>query len=130
MPITLEQAKGMIDKACVRASEFGVNVGVAVVDDGGHVIASGRMDGTGFLALEMAVGKAFTAAAFRNDTAQMSKIVGQMPFFANGPEMPGGRLVLMGGGVPVREGSQVIGAIGVAGASEEQDVDCALVAIG
>lgn len=123
--LTLGQAMGMAGKALQKASELGVGVSVAVVDHYGHLLVVRRMDGVGFFTTDIARHKAFTAVAFRAETAQLAERLGQVPFFAGGPNVTGGRLVFLGGGVPVRRDGRVVGAIGVAGARVEQDEECA-----
>lgn len=125
MALTLEQVEKMIDAACQKAAAAGIRAGVAVVDAGGHLIAFKRMDGAGLVTVDMSIGKAFTAVAFGFDTLMMSQVMGQMTFFAAGPELAGGRIVPLGGGVPIRQGGDLAGAIGVGGGSPEQDDECA-----
>lgn len=125
MPLTLEQAVKIIQGAQQKATDLGVNVTIAVVDAGGHLVALHRMDGAAFPTAEIAPGKAFTAVSFKSESAQLMQRLGQVAFFASGPQLAGGRLTLLPGGIPIREGDQVIGAVGVAGATGEQDVECA-----
>lgn len=121
MPLTLEQAERIIKGAQEKARELGIAVSVAVVDAGGHLIALSRMDGARFLSPDITRGKAFTAAAFQRETAQLA----QIPFFASGPQVAGGTIVALPGGIPIREGDEVVGAVGVGGGTSEQDVECA-----
>lgn len=121
MALTLEQAERIVQGARRKAVELGVAITVAVVDDGGHLVALSRMDGARFITVDVALGKAFTAAAFQRESAQ----VGQNPFLAAGPELSGGRIVPLGGGLPVRLGNQVVGGVGASGATADQDAECA-----
>ncbi len=57
--------------------------------------------------------------------ARLMEGLGQNPFLATGPEIGGGRIVPLGGGIPIREGSQVVGGVGVSGGTAEQDIECA-----
>ena len=125
MALTLAKAEGIIKGACQKAAELGIKVAVAVVDSGGHLMALSRMDGAAIITSDMARDKAFTSAVFRADTQVMSQFLGQVPFFAAGPQVAGGRLVPLGGGVPMLDGNDVIGAVGVGGGTPEQDADCA-----
>lgn len=122
MALTLEQAERIIAGARRKAEELGIAVSIAVVDAGGYPIAISRMDGARFVTPEMARGKAFAAAAFRRESAQLS----QSPFFASGPQVAGGTIIALPGGIPIYEGDQVVGAVGVGGGTGEQDVECAL----
>lgn len=125
MPLSLDQSLKIIQGANQKATELGVRVTIAVVDAGGRLIALQRMDGAAFPTTEIAPGKAFTAASFGAESAQLAERMGQVPFFASGPQLAGGRMTLLPGGIPIREGNQVVGAVGVAGATGEQDVECA-----
>lgn len=125
MALTLVKAEGIIKGACQKASELGIKVAVAVVDSGGHLVALSRMDSAAIITSDMARDKAFTSVVFKADTLVMSQFLGQVPFFAAGPEVAGGRLVPLGGGVPMMEGNDVVGAVGVGGGTPEQDADCA-----
>jgi uncharacterized protein GlcG (DUF336 family) len=121
MALTLDQAETVIKGAIAKAKELGIIVSAVVVDAGGHPIAISRMDGARFLSADISRGKAFTAAAFQRDSGQLSG----SSFFASGPQVGGGMIVAMPGGVPIRDGDEVIGAVGVGGGTGEQDVECA-----
>jgi len=126
LPLTLDQADKIVDAACQKAAELGIRVGTSVVDPGGHLIAFKRMDGSGVIVADMSQWKAFTSLAFGGaDTLTLKQRIGSMPFFAAGPEITGGRVVMLGGGVPVRQGQELLGAVGVGGGTEEQDDECA-----
>ena len=130
MVITLEQADKIVEAASKKATELGIRVGISVVDAGGHLVAFKRMDGSGNIVADMSQWKAFTSLAFGGaDTLTLKQRIGSMPFFAAGPEISGGKIVMLGGGVPVRQGQELIGAVGVGGGSEEQDDECARVGI-
>ena len=120
MALTLEKSEIVIKAAIAKAKELGIIISAVVVDAGGHPIAVSRMDGARFLSADISRGKAFTAAAFQRDSGQL----GGVPFFASGPQVGGGMIVALPGGVPIREGDQVVGAIGCGGGTGEQDVEC------
>lgn len=129
--VTLDQALSMCAAARAEAAKLGAQVSVAVVDQGGHLIAFSRMDGAEIAGPVLAVDKAYTAVANRIATAELtelSKPGGELQgLHANGH----GRFVVFGGGVPLWNESQsvVIGGIGVSGGSVEQDVACASAAL-
>lgn len=125
MAITFDQAHRIIQGARQKAEELGVRVGIAVVDAGGHIIAQARTDGARIITIDMSRGKAFTAIAFEAETEQLAQRLGQSAFFGSGPDITAGKIVMLPGGIPIREGGQVVGAVGVGGASQEQDVECA-----
>jgi glc operon protein GlcG len=97
---------------------------IAVVDDGGHLLYLERLDGTFPAASRVATEKARTAAVFRKETAAFESAVngGRVAFLGNHAATP------LQGGVPIRIGGQVVGAIGVSGAaSAQQDTELATV---
>ena len=106
MALTLEQSLKVVSGAEKKAGELGVRVSIAVVDAGGRLIALHRMDGAAFPTTEIAPGKAFTSASFGAESAQLAERMGQIPFFASGPQLAGGRLTMLPGGIPIREGDQ------------------------
>jgi glc operon protein GlcG len=108
--ITLEQAKRVIGAAEAEASRNGWPSVIAVVDDGGWLIALDRMDNPAMLAcVELAPGKARTAALFRKPTAELEKAIDTGRTAA----VTASGFVEMQGGIPLRLDGQVVGAIGV-----------------
>ncbi len=92
------------------------------------MIALGRMDQARPITVEIALNKAYTAASFQQPTQELTAVAGQSWFqslvvSSNGRVMPGA------GALPVAEGGDVVGAIAVAGGTEEQDQMCAEVAL-
>ena len=122
--VSLEQALRVIRAAEQRAQRIGVPMFIVVVDSCGIVKASHRMDGNGQAGPTLAPLKAQTANGFRTATHQLAAAVAGDPArLASIASAPG--FTLLGGGVPLRVGSAVIGAIGVGGGSAAQDVDVA-----
>lgn len=95
---------------------------IAVVDLGGHVVASLRMDGNGSGIFDFALAKAEAAAAWGFSTAQMEEGAKATPGFANAPHV-----VTVPGGVPVfsPDGKVRLGAVGVSGEAPVDDAACA-----
>ena len=122
--ITLEMAQEMVNAAVKKGKEIGVKVNIAIVDDGGHLVSFGRMDGAPLLSIEIATNKAFTAIAFGLPTHDWYPLIAEEPALREGiVHTP--RLVIFGGGFPIKVGDQIIGGIGVSGGSAEQDMACA-----
>ncbi len=96
------------------AQEKGWTVTVAVVDRAGQVKVLLRGDGAGPHTLDASRRKAFTAASARNNTSAILETVQKNPAAANLPMIDG--FLVLGGGIPIRVGTDVIGAIGVGGA--------------
>lgn len=82
-PLTLAAARAMLDRAVAHAESLGVKVSLAVVDAGGVPVATARMDGTSFISPEIALGKAFTAAAFRAPSGKVAENMAPAPAFAS-----------------------------------------------
>jgi uncharacterized protein GlcG (DUF336 family) len=128
--LTLEQAEEWIRKACAKATQLGVKVSVCVVDAGGNPVALAKMDGANILSPDIARGKAFTAVAFKAHSKDMAERMKDRPVAALGlTQVSGNRVVLLPGGVVAKSGEEVIGAVGVSGATSDQDHECGLEAI-
>jgi len=123
--ITCEAAATAVQAAVRHAERLGVRINVAVVDRGGNLMAFLRMPGAFLHSINLAIDKAYTAASFGFRTKQWMELVGHdegMKFgFSAQP-----RLIVFGGGVPIPgDNGEWVGGIGVSGASEEQDEQCA-----
>ncbi len=118
----------MLQRAKARAKDLGIVVSIAVVDDGGHLLGFMRMEGASFMTVDIAMGKAWTAMAFKTSSANIEKNMAGAPAFAssvavtmNGRFMPRqGGLVDLAAGV----------AVGISGGSAEQDESIAAAALG
>jgi uncharacterized protein GlcG (DUF336 family) len=128
--LTLEQAEVWIRKACAKAAQLGVNVSVVVVDAGGNPVALARMDGAGILTPDIARAKAYTAIAFKSHSKDIAERMKDRPAAGLGlTQASGNRVVLLPGGVLAKKGEEIIGGVGVSGASSDQDHECGIEAI-
>jgi uncharacterized protein GlcG (DUF336 family) len=128
--LTLEQAEKWISKACAKATQLGVKVSVFVVDAGGNPVAFARMDGAGVLSPDIARGKAYTAVAFKSHSKEMAERMKDRPAAGLGlTQVSGNRIVLLPGGVLAKKGDEILGAVGVSGASSDEDHECGLEAV-
>ena len=111
--------------AAVQAAEAqGLRINVAVVDQGGTLAAFLRMPGAFLHSIDIAIDKAYTSAGFGFPTSQWGgALAGDEMLRIGLAERP--RLVVFGGGLPIRDGDALIGGIGVSGGSAEQDEACA-----
>ncbi|MBX3611169.1 MAG: heme-binding protein [Hydrogenophaga sp.] len=126
--LTLELANRLAAGAVAACSANGHAVTATVVDRAGQVRAQQRADNAGPHTLEASRLKAYTSASARNNTLAMMETAQKNPGAANLVNIPG--FLLLGGGVPVRAGNEVIGAIGVGGApGGHLDEQCAVAAI-
>ena len=115
--LSLEQARACIARGIARARELGFEVAIAVVDDGGHLIACDRMDGALWVTPEIARAKANAAAGFRASTRDLEERFTRRMLFADNVATLGEYAFVFGkGGVPVVEAGRVTGAVGVSGA--------------
>lgn len=117
--LTLEGAKKAIAAAEAEAVKNHVGCSIAVVDDGGNLVAFHRIDPTFPAGARVSIGKARTAASFRQPTKNFEDVItqkGRTSMIALDDFTP------LQGGVPIVVGSQIVGAIGVSGsASADQD---------
>jgi ferredoxin len=123
MPIPFDQALQMIEAAHAKADELGIKVTAAVLDEGGRLIALGRMDLARPMSVDIAMNKAFTAASYQMPTHEMGNMA-QQPWFASVIAASQGRIMAVGGGMPVLQGVNILGAVGVAGGTPDQDQQC------
>lgn len=115
--MTLELARECIARGMAKAKELGFLVAIAVVDEGGHLVACDRMDGALWVTPEIARAKANAAAGFRAVTLDLEERFARRLLFADNVAALGDyRFVFGRGGVPVVEGGRVVGAVGVSGA--------------
>jgi len=118
--ITAEAASDVLRAAQQKATEIGVPMVIAVVDESGVLKAFSRMDGAPLLSVEIAKNKAFSAAAYGIPTHAWFDFIKNDPPLLHGiVQTP--RLIVFGGGYPL-ELNGVIGAIGVSGGHYEQDM--------
>ncbi|RNF90145.1 heme-binding protein [Streptomyces botrytidirepellens] len=124
--ITRSSAAELVAAVRAAAENTGFAAAVAVTDAGGHLKAFERADDAPFLAAEVAVDKAWTAASYRSATHvwNSSLAAPEVAPLAHHP-----RLMGVGGGYPVIELGEVIGALGVSGGSAEQDQQAAEAAL-
>ena len=115
--LTLKVAKEIAAASSRFAQKKQWNVVIAIVDDGGHLVYFERMDGVQTGSIEVAIRKAKTAVAFKRPTRLFEEAVakGRTVLVA----LPGG--MPFEGGVPITVGKEVIGAVGVSGATAQQD---------
>jgi uncharacterized protein GlcG (DUF336 family) len=121
MKITLELAKKIIEAAKKKAKEMGIPVCIAVVDEGGNLVAFERMDGAGYGGINIAIDKAYTAAAFGWPTDEIGKVAQPGGFAFGIANADRGRIMIFAGGIPLKSGNEIIGGIGVSGGTAPDD---------
>lgn len=126
--MSLELANQIAAGSVAACAANGYAVAATVVDRQGTVRAVQRADNAGPHTLGASLAKAFTSASARNNTLAMMEGAQKNPAAANLTDIPG--FLLLGGGVPVRVGNEVIGAVGVGGApGGHLDEQCAVAAL-
>ena len=126
--IDLRSAYAAMGAALAKAKELGVTISVAITDPDGSIKASARMDGSSPLIAELALNKAYTAASLGMASHEVHEFVKNDPPLHHGfSQYP--RIIIFGGGYPIKEGAEIVGAIGVSGAHYSQDMACAMAGV-
>ena len=122
--MTLSDARRVIAAAEKKAAEIGQPMNIAVVDDGGHLVAFVRMDGAIKASIDISIRKARTSILMNAPTGALTPLV-QPGAELYGLEQTSGGMVIFGGGIPLTVDGVVVGAIGVSAGTVEQDVSVA-----
>ncbi len=126
--LTHEQAQNAVDAALAKAREFEKFVTVVVVDRAGDISAVGRMDrapgggGGGGGWFDIAYGLAYTCTIWGGAKGAQLAPVKDENWFRAASIMRGGRMMVADGSLPLVQDRTLIGAIGVAGATDEEDL--------
>ena len=126
LTLELEEASLMIEAAKKKSEDINVLETIAIVDDGGNLIALERMNGARITGPEIAIAKAYTASGHKRSTHLFNKE-------PNGPALPGneafgiqqmlpGKFAIFVGGFPIVVNGEVVGGVGVSGGNGEQDI--------
>jgi len=129
MNIELDLALEVIQAAKEKAAEIGIPMVIAIADAGGNLVAFQRMDEALLVSIDVAINKAYTAVALKLPTHELGLLAqpGHPLFGIHNAD--GGRIVIFGGGFPLKRNDEIIGGIGVSGGSVEDDVLCAMAGI-
>lgn len=119
--LTLADARTIIAAAEKKASEMKHPMNIAVVDGGGNLVSHVRMDGAWIGSIDISINKAFTSRAFDISTKDLGDNSQPGQQFYGIHASNHGRIMIFAGGIPLRRGGVVVGAIGVSGGSGEQD---------
>jgi len=119
--VSLEDARKAGAAAAVEAKKNKWNMAIAVVDDGGHLIYFERIDETQFGSIDIAIGKARTAASLKRSTKVLEDALngGQYAIMTFPNILP------REGGLPIFADGKVVGAIGVSGGKSSEDAQVA-----
>src|SRR5947208_3875278 len=119
--VSLADARKVIAAAEKKAAEIGQPMNIAVADEGGNLVAHVRMDRAWMGSIDISINKAWTARAFDIATKDLAEHSQSGKQFFGIHASNHGRVMIFAGGIPLKRGDQVVGAIGVSGGSGEQD---------
>jgi len=118
--VSLAMAQTIANAAVEKCQSMGYKISVTVLDRAGLQIVMLRSDGAGLHTPEGADRKAYTARTYGSPSANFAKRVQSDPGYA--PAMQYTRVLALGGGLPIKVGNEVIGAVGVSGSPGKDDV--------
>jgi uncharacterized protein GlcG (DUF336 family) len=118
--ISLAMAQTIAQAALAQCESMGFKVSAAVVDRGGLTIVMLRGDGAGLHTPEGAERKAYTARTFSQPSADFVKRLSDRPDTVGSRQYT--RVLALGGGLPIKAGNEVVGAVGVSGSPGKDDV--------
>src|SRR3954466_11096340 len=119
--ITLADARRIIAAAEQKAVDIGQPMNIAVVDSGGNLVAHVRMDKAWIGSIDISIQKAWTARAFDIPTKELAELSQSGDQFFGIHASNSGRVMIFAGGIPLKRGDQVVGAVGVSGGMGKQD---------
>jgi len=119
--ITLAEARKVIAAAEKKAEEIKQPMNIAVVDEGGNLVSHVRMDGAWLGSIDISINKAFTSRAFDISTKDLGANSQPGDQFYGIHVSNHGRIMIFAGGIPLKRGGKVVGAIGVSGGAGDQD---------
>jgi len=123
MGMNIDIAKKVIKAAIQQAQEMDKLCSVAIVDDRGFLVALHRMDRAPIPTVDIARDKAWTASTFRMPSSDIGQFGDPAaPGFGLNTQNWNDRLTTIPGGLPVQDGDEVIGGVGVSGGTPEEDV--------
>ena len=126
--IDSETAEKAVAAAAKKAAELNLRMCIAVCDESGDLKAFARMDGAPKLSIGISQDKAFTAVSFSMPTHAWFDFIKDDPPLLHGiTHTP--RLVVFGGGFPIRLKGEMVGGIGLSGGHYSQDMECARAAL-
>jgi uncharacterized protein GlcG (DUF336 family) len=113
--LPLAMASKAAQAAVEACKKDGYRVSASVVDRAGVLRTMGRADGAGSHTVESSRKKAYTAASLRRATTELAELIGKVPTLQSLREM-NDEILMLGGGLPIEIGGDVVGGIGVGGA--------------
>lgn len=127
--VNLKVAKQLLDGAEKEAQKIGINMVITVLDDGGNLVATHRMDDAWLASVDIAHNKAWTSVALKMPTSNLAEATVPNAELYGVNTTNNGRIVVFGGGMPLEQDGKVVGAVGASGSSVENDVKVAQAAV-
>jgi uncharacterized protein GlcG (DUF336 family) len=124
-----DAVRRLIDAAQEKAASIGMPCTIAICDAGGNLKGLSRMDGAALLSLQVAQDKAYTAVGFGISTHEFYEFIKDDAPLSAGAPAGIDRLVVFGGGYPIKVGDSVVGGLGVSGGHWSQDMEVAEAAL-
>jgi uncharacterized protein GlcG (DUF336 family) len=121
MSVTLADARRVIAAAEKKSTEIGQPMNIAVADQGGNLVSHVRMDGAWLGSIDISIKKAYTSRAFDIATKDLATHAQSGGQFFGIHASNDGKIMIFAGGIPLKRGGKVVGAIGVSGGSGDQD---------
>ena len=128
MPITLQEAEKLRKAGEESAKSQSLKVSIVVVDSRGDLVVASRLDGARHFTPDIARGKAMVSAMFNAPSANFAERA-DSPIMQSLNKMSSGLLMFVQGALPIVRGDEVLGAVGVSGATAQQDEDTAKAAL-
>jgi uncharacterized protein GlcG (DUF336 family) len=119
--VRLEDARRIIAAAETKAKAIGQPMNIAVVDEGGNLVAHVRMDGAWLGSIDISIKKAYTSRAFDISTRDLGTHSQPGGQFFGIHASNDGKIMVFAGGIPLTRDGKVAGAVGVSGGTGEQD---------
>ena len=121
--LSLEKARKIIRAGEKKAKEMNLSAVFAVVNSEGNLIIEERMDNAILVSVEVAYKKAYTAAALKLNTQDLTALVQPGAMFYGLQSDP--KYIVFGGGMLLKVDGKIVGAIGVSGGSAQEDIEIA-----
>ena len=127
--VTLDVAKQLVAAAEEKAEEIDVPMCIAVMNEGGNLVAFQRMDDALLASISISQNKAYTAVSLKLDTETVWEVSQPGESLYGLGNTNEGRIITFGGGIPLESDGKVVGGVGVSGGSAEEDVTVASAAV-
>ncbi len=120
--LSLELARKMAEAVEKKSKEIGVPMIFSVVDEGGNLLLLNRMEDAILVSIDISINKAYTAVFLKLPTDQLAPLTQPEASLYGLQNTNNNRMVIFGGGYPLKVENQIIGGVGVSGGSVEEDM--------